>query len=200
MVNVSQVGTADALAFFLPGIASRLVKSVQSSKKMNNGMSELSYPSGAAGSSLAVAQALRALTELIVLVLADERNINALHKNKNSNHAVIRPPISEASETAFSMLHTIRIRNEMQNINKQTMHSEISELDFQGITSECRKKDSMPTDNDEDSGKLRVERHEAWLEYTIKRVHTLLSLCYPAVSVFFIEEFLFLLNVITLFL
>ena len=112
MVNVSQVGTADALAFFLPGIASRLVKSVQSSKKMNNGMSELSYPSGAAGSSLAVAQALRALTELIVLVLADERNINASPKNKKSNHSVIRPPIRyEAGETAFSMLHTIRKRN-----------------------------------------------------------------------------------------
>ena len=75
----------------------------------------------------------------------------------------------------------------MQNINnKQTMHSETSELDFQGIASECRKKDPVPTDNHEESGKLRVERHEAWLEYTIKRIHSLLSHCYPAVSVFFI--------------
>lgn len=186
-----QVGTADALAFFLPGIASRLVKSVQSSNKMNNGMSELSYPSGAAGSSLAVEQALRALNELIVLVLADERNLNAIRRDKNSNHLTIKPLIGhEGGETALSILHTERIRQKMQSINdKQTIQPEMNECNFEGLTSESRKTDPVITDDTERVGKLRVERSEAWLEYTTKRISSLLSLCYPAVSVFSIQVF-----------
>jgi hypothetical protein len=187
-----QVGSADALAFFLPGVASRLVKSVQSSKKMNSGMSELSYPSGAAGSSLAVEQALRALNELIVLVLADERNLNAVRRDKNSNNLTVKPLIGhESGETALSMLHTERIRKNMQSINdKQTMQPEMNECNFQGITSESRKTDPVLPDDTEGVGKLRVERSEAWLEYTNKRISSLLSLCYPAVSVSSIQGFL----------
>ena len=61
-VSTLQVGSADALAFYLPGVVSQLGKVLHTSRSMI---------SGAAGSTKALDQAVRALAEYLVVVLDD---------------------------------------------------------------------------------------------------------------------------------
>ncbi|XP_043712910.1 uncharacterized protein LOC122661552 [Telopea speciosissima] len=68
-VLIAKVGTADALAFFLPGVVSKFAKVLRISKTM---------VSGAAGSVEATDQAIRGLAEFLLIVLEDEANICCL--------------------------------------------------------------------------------------------------------------------------
>ena len=64
-----QVGTADALAFFLPGVVSQFAKVLNISKTMI---------SGAAGSVEAIDQAIRGLAEYLMIVLQDDANFSGV--------------------------------------------------------------------------------------------------------------------------
>ncbi|KAJ3681678.1 hypothetical protein LUZ60_014251 [Juncus effusus] len=68
-ILISKVGTADALAFFLPGIVSKISKPLYTSKTV------LSGPSG---SSASLEQAILALTEALTVVLSDHQNLPGL--------------------------------------------------------------------------------------------------------------------------
>ncbi|KAM0000391.1 putative armadillo-like helical protein [Helianthus debilis subsp. tardiflorus] len=68
-VLVAKVGTADQLAFFLPGVISQIGKVLHVSKTMI---------SGAAGSMEAMDQALRGLVEFLMIVFEDEANLSSL--------------------------------------------------------------------------------------------------------------------------
>nr|XP_023923287.1 TELO2-interacting protein 1 homolog isoform X2 [Quercus suber] len=68
-VLVAKVGTADALAFFLPGVVSQFSKVFHASKTMI---------SGAAGSVEAINQAIRGLAEYLMIVLHDDANLDGL--------------------------------------------------------------------------------------------------------------------------
>ncbi|PQM38627.1 uncharacterized protein Pyn_06456 [Prunus yedoensis var. nudiflora] len=68
-VLVAKVGTADALAFFLPGVVSQFAKVLHASKTMT---------SGAAGSGDAIDQAVRGLAEYLMIVLQDDANLSRL--------------------------------------------------------------------------------------------------------------------------
>ncbi|MFS7922333.1 hypothetical protein Hanom_Chr03g00247851 [Helianthus anomalus] len=68
-VLVAKVGTADQLAFFLPGVISQIGKVLHVSKTMI---------SGAAGSMEAMDQALRGLAEFLMIVFEDEANLSSL--------------------------------------------------------------------------------------------------------------------------
>ncbi|KAJ4963121.1 hypothetical protein NE237_023060 [Protea cynaroides] len=72
-VLIAKVGTADALAFFLPGVVSKFAKVLHISKTM---------VSGAAGSVEATEQAIRGLAEFLMIVLEDEANVSCLDMSK----------------------------------------------------------------------------------------------------------------------
>lgn len=183
-----KVGTADALAFFLPGIASRLVNSVQSSKRMNAGLSELSYPSGAAGSSGAIEQAVRALAELLVLVLADERNLTALERRPLSAKSSAEPSSWEGHHlVAEAALETLRkVSNELKETKeKQAVHVNFSGSDAQDTAEGASGSNSLSSivpksGNPEAVDSFRVERNNAWLKHTVERISILLSLSFSA--------------------
>lgn len=183
-----KIGTADALAFFLPGVASRLVKSLQSSKRMNTGLSELSFPSGAAGSSGAVEQALRALSELLVLVLADERNRDSLGSRLWSPDLHASSPTLEGIDSsAEAALATLRKGSSASDENKcnQTMCTDSSESDGQSAAAQSRDSNILQSPivtsaNNAQSDSFRVDRSKAWLEYSTRQTSTLLALCFPA--------------------
>ncbi|XP_039037021.1 uncharacterized protein LOC120174128 [Hibiscus syriacus] len=75
-VLVAKVGTADALAFFLPGIISQFSKVLHISKAMI---------SGAAGSVEVIDQAIRGLAEYLMVVLEDEANSSGLDMYKDDS-------------------------------------------------------------------------------------------------------------------
>ncbi|KHF98245.1 TELO2-interacting 1 [Gossypium arboreum] len=75
-VLVAKVGTADALAFFLPGVVSQFAKVLHISKAMI---------SGAAGSVEAIDQAIRGLAEYLMIVLQDDANLSGLDMYKDDS-------------------------------------------------------------------------------------------------------------------
>ncbi|MCO5562647.1 hypothetical protein L7F22_016275 [Adiantum nelumboides] len=174
-----KVGAADALAFFLPGVASRLVKSLQSSKRLNPEVSELSYPSGAAGSSKAAEQSVRALSDLLVLVLADERNTTVLQ---------VSSPITSPHGRTASVVENISIEAALATLQKGSHSSDESKNmgvnsiadnksafsspggdTFQSIEADCK-----------ESQNLRVERSKTWMDFTVQQIRNLLALCFPS--------------------
>ncbi|GFZ05787.1 ARM repeat superfamily protein [Actinidia rufa] len=68
-ILVAKVGTADALAFFLPGVVSQFAKVLHVSKTMI---------SGAAGNAEAIDQSIRGLAEFLMIVLEDDANLSGL--------------------------------------------------------------------------------------------------------------------------
>ncbi|KAJ1693480.1 hypothetical protein LUZ63_010178 [Rhynchospora breviuscula] len=77
-VLIAKVGTADALAFFLPGIVSRISKALYVSK---------SVMSGASKSSITVEHAILGLTESLIIVLSDKESFYALGSSHNMEDA-----------------------------------------------------------------------------------------------------------------
>nr|XP_043628048.1 TELO2-interacting protein 1 homolog [Erigeron canadensis] len=76
-VLVAKVGTADQLAFFLPGVVSQIGKVLIVSKTMI---------SGAAGNTEAMDQALRGLAEFLMIVFQDEANLSVLDDTDTELH------------------------------------------------------------------------------------------------------------------
>ncbi|XP_076949031.1 uncharacterized protein LOC143621508 [Bidens hawaiensis] len=87
-VLVAKVGIADQLAFFLPGVISQIGKVLHVSKTMI---------SGAAGSMEAMDQALRGLTEFLIIVFEDEANLSSLDDSE-SNLNIEKSPLSILEE------------------------------------------------------------------------------------------------------
>ncbi|GJZ39114.1 TELO2-interacting protein 1 [Tanacetum coccineum] len=89
-VLVAKVGTADQLAFFLPGVVSQIGKVLHVSKTII---------SRAAGSMEAMDQALRALTKFLMIVLQDEANISSTKRVRQGIMAAIQGLLATCSHT-----------------------------------------------------------------------------------------------------
>ncbi|PWA99793.1 ARM repeat superfamily protein [Artemisia annua] len=137
------VGTADQLAFFLPGVVSQIGKVLHVSKTMI---------SGAAGSTEAMDQALRALIEFLMIVLQDEANISSLD-DSDIDLNMDKSPLS--------------FLEELRHLKKQG-HGQLVE------------KKSIQESSQSDAKKsLHVERTKDWVATASSHVNKLLSAIFP---------------------
>ncbi|KAM7526892.1 hypothetical protein LguiA_016794 [Lonicera macranthoides] len=167
---VAKVGTADALAFFLPGVVSQLGKALLVSRTMI---------SGAAGSLETMDQAIRCLAEFLMIVLEDDANLSGLEGSMDAA-AGLRSN-NEKSPTSFleelrKMPYKIRDQSE---IVVRDSRSEVTEMS----TPKFGSKQKSNTNSDSAIGSLHVVRTIDWIVKTSAHVDKLLSATFPHLCV-----------------
>ncbi|XP_024523552.1 TELO2-interacting protein 1 homolog isoform X1 [Selaginella moellendorffii] len=149
-IVVTKVASPDALAFFLPGVASGLGKVIKGAVVSNGRSGFVSaaqfYSVGAAASSRSLSEAILGIAELLVLVLADSRSLVT---------ADIATPRIQDQEALGAL----------QKLSKKAVHEtrrDEHQLEVADTSMEDRKV-------------MRVECHERWLADTVSHIDKLLQ-------------------------
>ncbi|KFK42304.1 hypothetical protein AALP_AA2G238700 [Arabis alpina] len=160
-ILVAKVGTADVLAFFLPGVVSQIAKVLHVSRAMI---------SGAAGSVDALDQAIRGLAEFLMIVLEDETNSAALNISDDDSK-------SQKHESAHSILDELR----SLTTKSQEQSDELTATTSQEIvkTTNVHTKSNQNLSRDS----FHVERTKEWLESTTSHVNMLLCGTFPHILI-----------------
>lgn len=189
---VWQVGTADGISFFLPGVVSGFAKVMQQSSRANRGNivgssvpTAVVHTSGAAGWPAAVEEAIKGLTEMLVIVLGDEKNVGLYSENDVSDK-----PDHVTATAALETLQGLSLQR--HNAVKEKMLSEeeataskASRRDV--IAAQGMQQAMIRVSADQTTTKgganlrLRSPRTNEWLDLTSARVHGLLSQTFPLV-------------------
>ncbi|XP_057963630.1 uncharacterized protein LOC131154857 [Malania oleifera] len=167
-VLVAKVGTADALAFFLPGVVSQLVKVLHVSKTMI---------SGAAGSAEAIDQAVRGLVEFVVIVLQDDANLSELDSPLNVNSGF--PPKNNSAQSFLEELRHLHINDESQSL---AIAEEPSGAVVDLVNSESGFNEKKSSDSGM-IGSFHVHRTKDWIKKTTGHVDKLLCATFPRICV-----------------
>ncbi|CAN6853350.1 unnamed protein product [Brassica oleracea] len=158
-ILVAKIGTADVLAFFLPGVVSQIAKVLHVSRAMI---------SGAAGSVDALDQAIRCLAEFLMIVLDDETNSSALGIYDGDDTKL------QKHESAHSALDELRsLTTKSQGQRTETTSQEIVKIN------NGQEKSSQKLSGDS----FRVERTNEWLENTTSHVNKLLCDTFPHILI-----------------
>lgn len=164
-----QVGSADALAFFLPGVVSQLSKVLYVSKTMI---------SGAAGSVEAMDQAIRGLAEFLMVVLRDDANLLGLDNVVNGFHS----STDESTQSFLEELRQLPLKAREQSATMaEDSSSEIISPDSPKFGFE--EKDSINSRKMLRS--LHVTRTKDWIEKTSTHVDKFLRITFPKVCYHF---------------
>ncbi|KAL5977233.1 hypothetical protein ACLOJK_021576 [Asimina triloba] len=161
-VLVAKVGSADALAFFLPGTVSYFTKVLQVTKTMI---------SGPAGTAESIDIAIRGLAEFLMIVLGDDVNIS-----------VLKMLADDATE--FSQNKEIFSKDILESLRRLPFDlkgQEEGSEEGQQITNSLPKPlcDAENTGFPDDKRSLHVKRTKEWIEETTSRVDKLLSAAFP---------------------
>lgn len=160
-----QIGSADALAFFLPGIVSHLAKVLRGAKTMI---------SGAAGSVESIDLAIRGLAEFLMIVLQDDANASALDIEMSSNFD------SNESKSTLSLLEEFR-HLQVKDCVKTKAVEDISDESDKISCSQTQLQEMGSTDHDRENLSLHVTRTKDWIQKTSAHVNKLLSATFPHV-------------------
>ncbi|XP_062115745.1 uncharacterized protein LOC133829920 [Humulus lupulus] len=162
-VLVAKVGTADALAFFLPGVVSQFAKVLHASKSM---------ASGAAGSVEAVDQVLRGLAEFLMIVLQDDANMCSLNASMDITDFVSNQSIS--TQSFMEELRNLPVKAHGQSTFVEESSAEVKKM----ITPESEM-NGQRTNSGKGIGSLHANRTKEWIEKTSAHVDKLLSATFP---------------------
>ncbi|KAG8658701.1 hypothetical protein MANES_03G176500v8 [Manihot esculenta] len=169
-ILVSKVGTADALAFFLPGVVSQFAKVLHVSKTLI---------SGAAGSVEATEQAIRGLAEYLMIVLQDDANVSSLDIPLN----VMSGFSSNKNEPFHSLLDELRhLPSSTQGPRKTVAEESVGvavDLDSHGSDIKINRDNKFG----KEIGSLHVDRTRDWIEKTSVHLDKLLSATFPHICV-----------------
>ncbi|XP_004295659.1 PREDICTED: uncharacterized protein LOC101290940 [Fragaria vesca subsp. vesca] len=153
-VLVAKVGTADALAFFLPGVVSQFAKVLHASKMMT---------SGAAGSGDAIDQAVRGLAEYLMIVLQDDANLSG----RDMSIIVTSDKKYESTQSFMDELRQLPIKSHSQ--------SKILLDDSSGQMITSISKSERKIDSGKGDASFHVNRTNDWIEKTSVHVDKLLG-------------------------
>ncbi|KAK2972025.1 hypothetical protein RJ640_005045 [Escallonia rubra] len=169
-VLVGKVGTADALAFFLPGVVSQFGKVLHVSKTMI---------SGAAGSVETMDQAVRGLAEFLMIVLDDSANLSSLDVSIDDTTGL---PINKA-KSPTSLLEELRhlpVQTPDQNrFEVGNLRSEV----VNGAPPKSGVGEKTGSNSDNMIGSLHVDRTKEWISKTSSHVEKLLCSTFPHLCV-----------------
>ncbi|KAK7859044.1 telo2-interacting protein 1 like protein [Quercus suber] len=168
-VLVAKVGTADALAFFLPGVVSQFSKVFHASKTMI---------SGAAGSVEAINQAIRGLAEYLMIVLHDDANLDGL----DTSIDFIDEFNSSKYKSAQSFLDELRSLPDKAQ-GKGKIVAEDSSKAINIVTAKSEFKEERTTGSGKGIGSLQVNRTKDWIENTSAHIDKLLGATFPHICV-----------------
>ncbi|XP_068654423.1 uncharacterized protein [Aristolochia californica] len=166
-VLVGKVGTADALAFFLPGVVSQFTKVLHVSKTMI---------SGAAGSAESLENAVRGLSEFLIVVLGDEANCTGLRMCMNE----ITGCHSNKDNSPQSILVTFQQLSAKTQVQQEKPEENSICQPYGAIIPISDLKES---DCSYASRSFYVNRTKEWLEETSVRVDKLLAATFPHLCV-----------------
>ncbi|GMN56495.1 hypothetical protein TIFTF001_025616 [Ficus carica] len=169
-VLVAKVGTADALAFFLPGVVSQFAKVLHASKAM---------ASGAAGSAEAIDQALRGLAEFLMIVLLDDANMSSLEISLD----VTAHNISSKSMSAQVFMEELRNLPVKAQQGQGISTAEDSSGQVAKRISPKPELSEHRTDSGKRIGSLHVNRTKDWIEKTAAHVDKLLAATFPELCI-----------------
>jgi len=160
-----QVGSADALAFFLPGIVSNLSKVLHGAKTMT---------SGAAGSMEAIDLAIRGLAEFLMIVLRDDANASVLDMEVSASSDLNE---CKSSLSLLEELRHLQVKDSVKTkvVEDRSIESDnisCSETQLQGMGSTVPSGETLS---------LHVTRTKDWIQKTLAHVNKLLSATFPHV-------------------
>nr|CAN74887.1 hypothetical protein VITISV_007255 [Vitis vinifera] len=166
-LTLTQVGSADALAFFLPGVVSQFSKVLYVSKTMI---------SGAAGSVEAIDQAIRGVAEFLMVVLRDDANLSGLdnviagcHTNKD-----------ESTQSFLEELRQLPLKAQGQS---ETIAEDSSGEIISSISPKFGFEEKGSISSRKMLGSLHVTRTKDWIEKTSTQVDKLLCTTFPKICV-----------------
>ncbi|XP_011086354.1 TELO2-interacting protein 1 homolog isoform X2 [Sesamum indicum] len=160
-VLVAKVGTVDALAFYLPGVVSQIGKVLHASRSMI---------SGAAGSSEALDQALRGLTEYVIIVLEDDATTSILGAPTDEISG-LRSSKEKPLASFLEELRHLPVKSSLPDDVRTSIEPVVSSWDTTLIDSDIK------------VGSLRVKRTADWLANTTAHVNKLMSATFPHLCV-----------------
>ncbi|KAH9302063.1 hypothetical protein KI387_013646, partial [Taxus chinensis] len=179
---ISKVGSADALAFFLPGVVSGLAKVLRVSK-FAIGVS-FQPTSGAAGSIGAIEQAVKGFAEMLVLCLADEQNANQLDAGgAEAYNEGLSETFSSKFKSADSALEALRCLSSQAHAKKD--FDVAKEAQYHALNGKDLQQSRKNISQAQGDGRgaigfnFRVYRDKEWLDKTAQHLDSLLSATYP---------------------
>lgn len=162
-----QVGTSDALAFFLPGVVSKFIKVLGFARTMS---------SGAAGNIEAIDQSIRGLVEYLMIVLEDDANSLCLEMSLNSK---MNAEIYESTDTFLKELRRLPIRDQGHEVLSENSDDKV---ESKKTVNEIQEQKNAGSSKGLQT--LTVNRTKEWIEETSANVHKLLSATFPHVCAF----------------